>query len=95
MAQTEFKGIKISSNDVLKALEAFNKQYPSSEYKNWLYNESYKFALKHDNKFYPPKYILSQITGISLNKFSGGEQTNNVFLELGFDIVDKPTKAKQ
>jgi hypothetical protein len=96
MAHTEFKGIKVSSNDVLNALEAFDKQYPSSDgFENWFDSENHKFALKHGDKLYPPKFILSQITGVPRNEFSGGQQTNSVFRDLGFDIVDKPTKAKR
>lgn len=39
--------------------------------------------------YYPPKHILSQATGISTRDFSGGDETNNVLRQLGFEVIDK------
>jgi hypothetical protein len=53
----------------------------------------YKYAIEHHKKLYPPKYILSKITNISTIDFSGGEQTNVVFEDLGFKIIELNDKT--
>jgi hypothetical protein len=55
------------------------------------------FDLVYDGKQYPPKYVLSLAfkhgTGeeLSPSSFSGGEQTNSILGNLGFEIVERQT----
>jgi 5-methylcytosine-specific restriction protein A len=86
-----FKGASITAQDILAAMSDFDSQYPdTNDYDSWLDKETYKYAVRHNNKLYPCKHILSQATGIGTSGFSGGKQTNNVFRKLGFHIIDKP-----
>lgn len=55
---------------------------------------STKYLIKHNNSFYPPKYVLSiankLINGqeLSPSNFNGGNETNNFLKKLGFTIVN-------
>ncbi len=85
-----FKQTKISRNTIEFALQQFDQDYPNSnDCENWLDKATYKYALQHNNRLYPCKYILSQATGIPRTLFNGGEQTNRVFQQLGFAVVNK------
>ena len=89
---TTFKGTTITTQDVLAAIGHFDAQYPDANaYDSWLEKAVYKFALDHNGKLYPCKYILSQASGIDTTEFSGGPQTNRVFQRLGFHIITKPS----
>jgi 5-methylcytosine-specific restriction protein A len=88
--ETTFRGITITKEQIQKALAGFRAQYPDpDDFDNWLQKRSYKFAIRLDDRLYPPKHILSVVTGIPTTDFSGGEQTNRVFRQLGFDVVEK------
>ncbi len=52
----------------------------------------YKYALQHAGRLYPCKYTLSLASGWPLDSFSGGQQTNDKFEDLGFDVIEKPEK---
>lgn len=85
-----FRGKDITKDMVVRELEKFDAEYPdTNNYDNWLEDNSYKYALEHRGKLYPPKYIFSRLTGIDVSEFSGGDQTDNVFRELGFVIRNK------
>jgi hypothetical protein len=55
--------------------------------------QSKKFAILHDGKKYPPKYVLSlaakQATGVDLPPrfFAGGNEANHFLMERGFRVV--------
>lgn len=88
--ETIFKGKTATSDDILAAIRDFDEEYPdSNSYDAWLDMGAYKYALQHDGKRYPCKYILSQATGIDTSEFHGGDQTISVFSKLGFHVVDK------
>jgi 5-methylcytosine-specific restriction protein A len=71
-------------------LHEFARQHPNTgSYDDWLKKETYKYAIRYDGRVYPPKHILSMVTGISTSEFNGGEQTNRVFRQLGFDVENK------
>ena len=90
MSETVFKGHTITRDQVLRALDDFKALYPDdNDYDNWSEKKTYKYALVYGDRLYPPKHILSVITGISTQEFSGGEQTNRVFRQLGFTVTDK------
>lgn len=90
MATVEFKGERVSRNDVLGVLRRFDEIYPdTNDYDRWLDKANYKYALEYGGKLYPCKYVLSEASGLHIRSFSGGEQTNRVLRDLGFDIVRK------
>jgi hypothetical protein len=91
VTQTIFRGAIVTRDQVLRALDDFKALYPDDNaYEHWRESENYKYALVYGDRLYPPKHILSVITGISTTQFSGGEQTNRVFRQLGFKVIDKP-----
>ena len=91
----EFRGRQILRDEVLKELAKFDEKYPdTNDYENWLNDGTYRFALKCGGRLYPPKYILSQITGLPVSEFSGGEETNRIFEELCFAVRDKAKHIK-
>jgi hypothetical protein len=53
------------------------------------------FDLVFDGKEYPPKYVLSLAfkhatdTELPPSSFSGGEQTNSILRDLGFEVVER------
>ena len=88
--ETTFLGKTTTKHQVQDALHEFARQYADPDsVDNWLQKETYKYAIRFEGRLYPPKYILSVVTGIPTADFGGGEQTNRVFRVLGFDIVDK------
>jgi 5-methylcytosine-specific restriction protein A len=90
MSSTIFKGTTVTRQDILKAMGDFDAEYPDANtYDKWLDKDIYRYAVHYGDKPYPCKYILSQASGIPIREFSGGEQTNRVFRDLGFDVVNK------
>ena len=89
--ETTFMTVTINRQQILDALADFARQYPDADsYESWLQKSSYKYAIRHtDGRLYPPKHILSVVTGIPTPDFNGGEQTNRVFRQLGFDVENK------
>ncbi len=85
-----FKKHTVTRQQILDILHQFVAQYPDpGTYDDWLKKETYKYAVRYDGRIYPPKHILSMATGIPTTEFSGGEQTNRVFRQLGFDVENK------
>ena len=88
--ETIFKRQVVTRQNILDALQEFSEQYPDPEtFDDWLRKETYKYAVRYGEKKYPPKHILSTATGIPTTKFGGGEETNRVFRQLGFEVGDK------
>ena len=88
--ETVFKKHTVTRQKIIDALHDFAAQYPDTgTYDDWLKKDAYKYTLRYDGREYPPKHILSQATGIPTTKFSGGEQTNRVFRQLGFSVENK------
>jgi len=88
--ETIFKHQVVTRQKILDALHEFDDQYPDPEtYDDWLRKGTYKYAVRYDGHVYPPKHILSMATGIPTADFNGGEQTNRVFRQLGFDVEIK------
>jgi hypothetical protein len=89
--ETVFKDVPVSRSQVLAALKNFDELHPDENtHESWLENDKYVYAISHGGRLYPPKHILSEVTGIAIQEFSGGEQTNRIFQQLGFTIIDKP-----
>ena len=86
-----FMGVRITAQHVVAALSEFDSRYPdSNSYDSWLDKNTYKYAVRYNDRLYPCKHILSQATGIATTEFNGGQQTNSVLRKLGFRVVDKP-----
>ncbi len=85
--EVEFKGKRVTRQDILAALQDYDQAHPYTHgFYRWLENRDCKCVLMAEHKAYPPKHILSRATGISTEAFSGDEETNRVFRELGFTI---------
>ena len=88
----------IKKTDVLKALKEIAKDGVPSNRK------SRKYHLKYDDKYYPPKYVLSIANKFATGKellpseFYGGSESNGLLKKLGFKIVEGqksiPSRAK-
>ena len=79
----------ITREHILKAIEEVDRNgYPEGR-------GSKKFVLEHNQKHYPPKYIISLANkfanGVELDSedFGGGKETNEFLEKLGFKIIDK------
>ena len=77
---------RVNKQDIIEALALIDKnRIPSNR-------RSTKYNLYHNNKSYPPKYVLSIATKIATGKelepsqFNGGAETNNFLMKLGFTI---------
>lgn len=84
----------ISTRDVRKALRRIDQQGVPPR------NKSTKYDLVHFRRRYPPKYAVS-IAGLihsgkawPIEKFNGGDETNNFLLARGFVVIDKKSKRK-
>jgi len=90
MTQAIFKGKTVTREALLEAMRAFDTEFPDpARYERWLDKESYKYAVAHAGRLYPPKRILSLAAGVPSRQFGGGEETNRVFRENGFEVGDK------
>lgn len=88
--ETKFKGEVITREKVIQVINQFEQAYPDSNtYDGWLDKGTYRYALHHNGRRYPCKHILSEASGFSTESFSGGEQTNRVFRDLGFEVTSK------
>ena len=91
MEGTYFKQRSLSRDDVLEAIRRFDGQFPhSNDHDGWLDKSTYKYAVRRAGHLYPPKLILSWASGFGTDEFNGGDQTNRVFRQLGFEVIDKP-----
>lgn len=90
MMETIFKGRVVTREMILRALHEFAIEYPDPNvFDTWLHKKNYRYVVRYDGRLYPPKHILSVVTGISTADFGGGEETNRVFRQLGFEVEEK------
>lgn len=81
MKQTSYRGQPITDEDVLKAMERFDKEHRASfPARRWV-----TYAVKHNGQIYPPKQIIRLVTGGSVP--GGGKPVNRIFEELGFRVI--------
>ncbi len=79
---TSFRGKSISYDEVLFAMERFDKNFRSSfPQKRWV-----TYAIEYKGQLYPPKQIMRLITENN-EVGTGGKVVNSRFEELGFKIV--------
>ena len=94
----ETRSVDVTREEVMSALGWYDDLYPGNDYtpygkkKPWTENNTYRWAVWHDDRFYPPKVILRRIVGED-KKFWGGNlsrQANAVLRALGFEVTLKP-----
>ncbi|MDA2738621.1 MULTISPECIES: HNH endonuclease [Bacillus cereus group] len=80
----------IESQHVLEAIKKIDKIGVES------FNPSTAYELMYKENYYPPKEVLHlaslMATGHEIRRLSGGDETNNALIKLGFKIVLKGTK---
>ena len=91
--QVRFKGTLITLQQVLDEMQRYDEQYPHNDYCEppakmpWQENRTYKFAVVHAGRLYPPKLLAHRLTGRALvgNGLIGGK-VNWIFEQLGFEV---------
>lgn len=82
MKQVSYRGKTITYAQVLDVLERFDHEFRAS-----FPDKSWKtYAIKHNDKIYPPKQVMRLATGMT-NVGSGGKPVNSRFEDLGFTII--------
>jgi len=82
MKQTTYRGKTFTDTDVLSAMERFDNEIRGSfPDKRWV-----TYAVKHNDKLYPPKELMRLVTGTQ-KVGSGGKPVNSRFEELGFKVT--------
>lgn len=91
MSSVTLRGIPIRRQDALCALAEFDAAYgdDTNAYDGWLDKGVYRYAPHVDGWLHPPKHILSMVSGMPTTDISGGEHTNRVFRQLGFEVREK------
>ncbi len=75
----------LSRNDILRAMRKYDSNLRRNDD-----DAGRLYAVRHDEKLYPPKQLLALSMGTEVNAFNGGESkrsANGVFRELGFEII--------
>jgi 5-methylcytosine-specific restriction protein A len=81
--------VNISTENILEAIGQVDADGVPAK------RQSTKFILKHNDKFYPPKYVLSLSNvfangqELSSDDFSGGDESNTFLEARGFEIIPK------
>ena len=82
----------LTHESVLEAINVFDDELrDTAEWKRWMENNAYQYAIEHDSKLYPVKKIVSLATGETVGDFSGGRasgQANELVKRVGFNIVN-------
>jgi hypothetical protein len=91
VAAVYVKGQKVTRQDVLYAIDEFQRKYPNpNDYEGWLYDDdTYEYILEYEDMPYPPKKILSDASGVPIDEFPDGTYTNNRLRKLGFEVIPK------
>jgi hypothetical protein len=74
---------QVTRPQILAAMKEFDLKFRSSEA-----DSGTLYAVEENRKPYPPKRILELATGVPRNLFYGGKPSNDVFVALGFRIVE-------
>ena len=83
------RGVRITRQRIVEALRWFDSQYPdTNDYRSWLENRVYKYALRYEGRLYPPKLIVRVARGRD-QPFVAAEALR-VLRQLEFEVIDKP-----
>jgi hypothetical protein len=81
--------VQVSREQILSAMQEFDSKFRAGE------NDSGTlWAVLENGRRYPPKRILELATRVSRSKFYGGKPSNDVFVALGFNIIEADGGAK-
>ncbi len=73
---------------IIAALEQFDINIRNTpKWMHWHNNKKQLWAIKYNEKIYPPKKIISIATGIHVNSFHGGTPSNTYLEKRGFTIM--------
>jgi hypothetical protein len=64
----------------------------------WEQNPADTFAIMHAGRLYPVNKIINLATGMGLDRFSGGAESNTYVMQRGFTVVplhDSPPASRQ
>jgi hypothetical protein len=87
--KTSFRNRTVTRELVLDAMRKFDEQDRSRSI-FWR-----KYCVRYDGRDYPPKFVLSLAAGVSASSFSGGWETNRVFCDLGFEVLEMITNHRR
>jgi hypothetical protein len=77
-------------DQVLAALTRFDTELrPLPKWQGWDSKTTQKYVLHHDGKAYPPKQVISLATGLGVNTFSGGDESNRWLAKREFTVRDR------
>ena len=78
---------KVEKQEIQKALEVFDQTLRNgAEWADWEKSKAQVWVIDEDKKLYPPKKIISLATGMSVNDFSGGPETNSYLAERSITV---------
>ncbi len=81
--------VQVSREQVLVGMQEFDLKFRATE------NDSGTlWAVVENGRRYPPKRVLELATGVPRSKFYGGKPSNDVFVALGFHIVETDGSTK-
>ena len=81
--RTQVGVVQVKREQILAAMKEFDLKFRSSED-----DSGTLYAVEEAGRLYPPKRILELATGVARNKFYGGKPSNDVFVGLGFHIIE-------
>jgi hypothetical protein len=76
----------VTRDQILEGMRKFDQDHRGRERDtglNWFVHEN--------GQRYPPKRVLSLATGVPVHEFGGGKPTNDIFDNLGFEVLPVPT----
>ena len=81
----------VPADKIKEALSTYDRdQRNSPDWQGWENNKAHMYAIEHDGKRYPVKWVVSQATGFPRSEFSGGVDAghaNEYVQERGFKVV--------
>jgi hypothetical protein len=78
---------QVPKESIEAALVEFDtKLRDASEWSAWENNKAQLWVLVHNECRYPPKKIISMATGVPVNSFSGGPESNDYLGARGFTV---------
>lgn len=78
---------KVDRNAIEQAMGTFDTDLRDGpDFADWEQNRAQAWFLGHEGRKYPPKKIVSLATGLPVNSFSGGPETNDFLEERGFQV---------
>jgi hypothetical protein len=79
----------VTQNELVVAIRAFDRDLRDTrEWTEWEHNNAHRYAIRHNERLYPVKQIVSLATGIPTSEFSGGESHANTYVTTrGLEVI--------